>query len=310
MRSTYPYKVFDIVANTGKISHAADILHLTPSAVSHTIQTMEEEFGFALLRRNNSGVYLTENGTMVLSHIRSILREQDALNQRISEINGIHDGTLKIGAFYGTTMAWLRDIFSIYKKKYPRISIEFYQGGYDDMNKYVKNNMVDISFTADTSICDEISSNGMFIPLYRDEMMCIVPIDFPIPKSVFIRREELEGMPLILHEKGEDYDDIRILSSIPNVRKSQFYIEDDNCIMAMVEAGLGVAFIGNLTYSSRLANVKAISLEPKSYRTIGLYIPNYKTISPAAEKMRDCIIEYVSKLSTPYNREDILCTNN
>ena len=35
MNSLYPYKVLSIVAETGKLADAADILHLSVSAVSH-----------------------------------------------------------------------------------------------------------------------------------------------------------------------------------------------------------------------------------------------------------------------------------
>ena len=40
------YQVFKTVADIGSFHKAADILGLTPSAVSHTITNMEKELGF------------------------------------------------------------------------------------------------------------------------------------------------------------------------------------------------------------------------------------------------------------------------
>ena len=40
------YQVFKTLAEMGSFRKAADILGLTPSAISHTISAMEKELGF------------------------------------------------------------------------------------------------------------------------------------------------------------------------------------------------------------------------------------------------------------------------
>ena len=53
------YQVFKTVADIGSFHKAADILGLTPSAISHTISNMESELGFSVLTRSKSGITLT-----------------------------------------------------------------------------------------------------------------------------------------------------------------------------------------------------------------------------------------------------------
>ena len=56
------YQVFQTVVGQGSFQKAAEILNLTPSAVSHAIASMEQELGFSLFTRNKAGVDLTNYG--------------------------------------------------------------------------------------------------------------------------------------------------------------------------------------------------------------------------------------------------------
>lgn len=49
------YQVFQTVVGQGSFQKAAEILNLTPSAVSHAIASMEQELGFPCLREIRQG---------------------------------------------------------------------------------------------------------------------------------------------------------------------------------------------------------------------------------------------------------------
>ena len=55
----FSYEIFDAVARQGSFNKAAQQLHLTPSAISHAVSTMEAECGFPLFTRTKSGVTMT-----------------------------------------------------------------------------------------------------------------------------------------------------------------------------------------------------------------------------------------------------------
>ena len=56
------YEIFQTVIEQGSFARAAGVLHLTPSAISHSISAMEEEVGCALFVRGKNGVNLTGAG--------------------------------------------------------------------------------------------------------------------------------------------------------------------------------------------------------------------------------------------------------
>ena len=53
------YQIFQTVVEQGSFQRAAQVLNLTPSAISHAISTAEKELGFPLFHRNKNGITLT-----------------------------------------------------------------------------------------------------------------------------------------------------------------------------------------------------------------------------------------------------------
>ena len=70
------YQVFQTAANIGSFHKAADILGLTPSAISHTISSKEKELGFSVLTRSKTGITLTNYGEHLLPYVNALLNSE------------------------------------------------------------------------------------------------------------------------------------------------------------------------------------------------------------------------------------------
>ena len=93
------YQVFKTVTEQGSFRKAADLLGLTPSAVSHAVSSLEAELGFCVLNRAKSGVTLTNYGERLLPYVNAVLNSDESLQQAISEFNGLKQGKVKVGCF-------------------------------------------------------------------------------------------------------------------------------------------------------------------------------------------------------------------
>ena len=93
------YETLAKVCELGSLTKAAEALEITQSAVSHTINSLEEQFGFAILTRSRAGVKLTDNGQRIMPSVRGMLNYYEQLNQTVSAIRGLDFGTVRIGAF-------------------------------------------------------------------------------------------------------------------------------------------------------------------------------------------------------------------
>lgn len=85
------------LADTGSFSRAAEKLHITQSALSRSIQSLEEELGGALVDRIGKRNELTPLGQSVLERARRIVHEASELKQGAALLQQGHMGSLRVG---------------------------------------------------------------------------------------------------------------------------------------------------------------------------------------------------------------------
>ena len=123
--ANFAYRVFSEVAKQKTFVSAANVLNVTPSAISHSISGLEEELGFALFVRNRTGIMLTPDGEKVLPIVQEILNSEAKLNEEAARIKGLNQGSIRIGAFSSVCINWLPDVINAFKKKYPEVEREY-----------------------------------------------------------------------------------------------------------------------------------------------------------------------------------------
>ena len=79
-------KIFLAVAETGSITKAAGLLERSQPSVSRTIQDLEADLGFALLRRVGRGIMLSDEGLVFEEEARQILNAVSGVAARTKSI--------------------------------------------------------------------------------------------------------------------------------------------------------------------------------------------------------------------------------
>lgn len=90
-------RAFIAVADEGSLSAAARRLHVSQSATSQTVQSLERQLGARLLVRGASGVTLTEAGTILLREARSLIAQHDKALAAVTGEAVASATTLRIG---------------------------------------------------------------------------------------------------------------------------------------------------------------------------------------------------------------------
>ena len=88
---------FAVVAEEGSLSAAARRLHLSQSALSQTIQSLERQLGVQLLLRSRTGVTPTETGAILLREGRVLIAQYDQMLAAVVGRDGAGPGVLKVG---------------------------------------------------------------------------------------------------------------------------------------------------------------------------------------------------------------------
>ena len=104
------YRIFDLVVSTNSLAKTAELVHLSPSAVSHSLRKLEQTLGMQLVIRGRDGVKLTTAGKELLPHVRYTLKAEERLQQEISRISDVRAGVLHVGVFSSVGCNWMPEI--------------------------------------------------------------------------------------------------------------------------------------------------------------------------------------------------------
>ena len=286
------YQVLKTVAEQGSFRKAADILGLTPSAISHAISSMESELGFSLLNRSKSGVTLTNYGEHLLPYVNAVLNSDESLLQAVAEFNGLKRGKVKVGCFSSVCTSWMPHIMNSFKTQYPDITIELFQGTYDDVVYWIKNGVVDLGFLSVSSAGD------IFIePLYKDRLLCVVPKGTKKcePKE-YMTIEELRNHQFVTQRECTDADIQNFLKENSLNVQSNYHVVDDLSTIAMVANGFGICLMPELVMKDIPYEVDCYQIQPDAYRIIGIATRNPEFMAPAVRTMYNHILSQYKQL--------------
>ena len=282
------YQVFQTVVGQGSFQKAAEILNLTPSAVSHAIASMEQELGFSLFTRNKAGVALTNYGEHLLPYVNAVLNSDESLQQAIAGLNGLKMGNVKVGCFSSVCTNWMTDIIHSFHQRYPDINIELYQGTYADVSYWIKNGIVDIGFLS-------LSSAGdlPIEPLYRDPLLCVVPKGYRKREDTpYMTPDEMKDEVFVSQMETTDADIAIFMkqNGLGNVRMD-YHVVDDLSTIALVAAGLGICIMPELVMNDIPYAVDRYPMMPEAYRVIGISALNPNFLAQAEKMLYQHVIE-------------------
>lgn len=119
-----PLHVFIAVVDHTSFTRAAEILGLTPSAVSKQISQLEERLGTRLLNRTTRSVMATEAGQLYYDRCRQILEALDETELEIRALENVPRGRIRVLAqpFFGRSA--LARLFRTFQQRYPEVFID------------------------------------------------------------------------------------------------------------------------------------------------------------------------------------------
>lgn len=120
-------KVFSVVAEHESIAKAAQVLHITESAVSRQVKNIEHSLDVELFTRRNRRLFLTNEGFLLLHACKNIFSQLDDVFDKIT--NKSEGGHLVVSCEPTITMRWLIPSLPRFKRLHPEISVHIYAAG-------------------------------------------------------------------------------------------------------------------------------------------------------------------------------------
>lgn len=167
------------IAEEKNVTHAANKLYITPSALNQQLLRLEREIGTQLFYRARSGWIPTKAGEIYLETAREMLKLKREAYRKLQDVVEVQRGTLSVGLSPGRSESTFVNIYPIFHETYPEIKINIHEASVRKQQKMIANGELDIGFF---SLEDYQRTDDDYQHIYSEELMLYVPSTHPALK--------------------------------------------------------------------------------------------------------------------------------
>ncbi|TNB81995.1 LysR family transcriptional regulator [Pseudomonas sp. Fig-3] len=226
------------IAQHGSFVQAAQSIHLTQSAVSLHIKSLEEEFNASLFDRSRRLPVLTDAGHVAVERAREIVALYDSIASEIGGDNELR-GRLKIGVIQTALASVLPQALAALGLKHPHLRITVTSGMSADLAIRLEAGELDVAIT--TEPVKPHPYGLVSTPLYEEGFWIIAPAAC----AGIEVRQLLEQQPFIRFDRrawaGRTIE--RELRRMRLRVQTNMELDSQEAIIQMVTQGLGVSVI-------------------------------------------------------------------
>lgn len=160
--------------NLGTVRAVGASLHLSPSAVSAQLATLEAETGARLLDRSGRRVRLTAAGSALARHARVILDQMALAEAELAHPDGQPAGTVRVAAFTSAVRALVIPLVTRLAAEHPRVEVEVVELDPRESGPALRRAEVDVAVTADLLDGARLAGPDLAtVPLLEDPVVLV-----------------------------------------------------------------------------------------------------------------------------------------
>jgi DNA-binding transcriptional LysR family regulator len=188
------------VADTGSITQAARLLHLSQPAISHQLAGLERETHTELLHREPRGVKLTSAGRAAVTDARRAVEAAASAVRAARAAGAATGGTLRLACAQSLTVALLAPVVRDWHRARPDVEISLRESAVaEDMYGYLESGEADVLLMPGP-VSEHLTSTAVA----DEEIVVTAAKDHPFAQRLSVELGDLDGERLVhfAHENG------------------------------------------------------------------------------------------------------------
>ena len=257
-------QIFLVAAEEKNFSNAARRLHLSQSAVSQNIQSMERAYGVELFNRRGRTVELSEAGQTILPMVQDVLRAARMLEDGFQDLHDQIGGELLIGCSTSAGKYLLPVLLSDFQKQYSAVHPRVKVMGRESVHERLLNHALPLGVTSRMFEHRDLECQ----PLFDDRIILIVPAGHPWADYGRATPDDLVDQPIILREEMSGtcetvMQSLKNFGITPDMLRVVMELGNPEAIEMAVERGVGIAFVSEMVAARGLAfgRIKKVEME-------------------------------------------------
>lgn len=192
------------IHDTGNLAQAAGRLHLTQSALSHQIKSLENYFEIPLYLRKYKPLKLTPAGQRLLRLAQQLLPQVEATEYELKQMAGMESGRLHITIECHSCFEWLIPTLDRYRQHWPEVEVDIrMSNNFDPIPSLIQGD-VDVVISSDRVMQEPLH----FEPLFDFEALAIMSNDHALTKKNHLSAEDFSDQVLISYPVDADRLDV------------------------------------------------------------------------------------------------------
>ncbi|MFZ6769987.1 LysR family transcriptional regulator [Undibacterium sp. Di26W] len=295
-------QAFVAIADHGSFNKAADVLHVTQTAVTQRLRNLEIFLGVTLLERTTRSIALTRTGQDFLPQARRLLQELSAALTEIRETGKAQRGDVSIACIPTAGIRYLPQVIREYSALFPDNRIKILDHASVGVAEAVLRREAEFGINLAGPNHPELSTT----PLLQDKFVLVCRDDHALARRKSITWAQLQSHPLIF--AGQASGNRALLDGYLGSESMQgrqsgeggqaglslqihYEVQRNSTALGLVEAGIAAAIVPNLAMQKgTYPRLRVIKLQdPVISRTLVLVARKAARLSPAAQLLYDMI---------------------
>ena len=287
-------KMFVDVVETGSFSRAAQLNHVTQSAVSQQIRALENRYEQRLLSRSARQVTPTPAGERLFRGCKEILARFGEVEQEIREQATEVSGTCNVSSIYSVGLHELNQLQKELLRAHPKVNFRLNYRRSDQVYDDVILGAADLGLVA----YPQARAGVDIVPFREDKLAVVMQPSHALASKAKIAMSTVVGMPFVAFDreapsrKGID----KLFRDKGLEIQPSMEMDNVETIKRAVELGLGISVLPTPTVSHELSTGTLVAkpfVEGTFTRPIGILVRKGKYLSRASQAVLDAFRQTV-----------------
>lgn len=242
---------------SGSLARIAELLKLTPSAVSRRIEEAEARLGIALFSRTGNRIRLTPAGEYVVRTAERILADLDRAESVAARLGGNVRDVVRIGMATYRNFGWLPQFAAFLRKSTPDLGIELAAGAEAADIEALKGQVVDVFITPHDDAAQTHRTE-----LFADELVALVAPSHRLAGRHSINPADVESEVFYTYslsvQPGFEYLEFLQPARVDPVR--YVLVPSPETAAAAVRGGQGMTILSRWSVRAELEDKRLVAL--------------------------------------------------
>ena len=292
MKATFrQLRLFLALADSGSVSGAAGIMHVTQPTASMQLRELSDSVGLPLFEVVSRRVHLTDAGLELARVARAMSDEWDAFAQYVDGVNGLTRGKLKV-AVVSTAKYFIPRLLGTFCARYPDIEVALEVLNRDGVVRRLEANLDDLYIMSRPPAHIDIRDD-VFMP---NPLMLVAPAGHRLAGQLGLGLDALRAERFILREQGSGTrmatdEHFHGQKFRPDIRLE---LGSNEAIKQAVAGGLGIAVLSAHALGENPGQDGVVSLGMEGFpieSSWHIVHRGGKRLSPIAAAFRELLIQ-------------------